>query len=155
MQEVFTAICYVYINFLNFDFCFFPVIAKFYLATHSSLILCQTLLVFFKAIQWCDVAAVIHGGKTGNANIDVYRDFEANLVEFNGEDDHVHLLVNYPPKVAISKLVNSLKGVSGHLIRKKGYPTISNKLWGNALWSPSYKILMNRCKSVCRDANTP
>jgi putative transposase len=30
----------------------------------------------------------------------------------DGEDDHVHLLVNYPPKVAVSALVNSLKGVS-------------------------------------------
>ena len=24
-------------------------------------------------------------------------DFESQLVEFDGEDDHVHLLVNYPP----------------------------------------------------------
>ena len=38
--------------------------------------------------------------------------FEAQLVEFDGESDHVHLLVVYPPKVAISSLVNSLKGVS-------------------------------------------
>jgi putative transposase len=65
-------------------------------------------------------------------------DFEADLVEFDGEDDHVHLLVNYPPKVTVSKLVNSLKGVSSHLIRKKGYPSICKKLWGGALWSPSY-----------------
>ena len=68
----------------------------------------------------------------------VCTDFEAELVEFDGEDDHVHLLVNYPPKVAVSKLVNSLKGVSSHLIRKKDYPSIRKKLWGKALWSPSY-----------------
>ena len=68
----------------------------------------------------------------------VCTDFEAELVEFDGEDDHVHLLVNYPPKVAVSKLVNSLKGVSSYLIRKKNYPSVQNKLWGSALWSPSY-----------------
>lgn len=68
----------------------------------------------------------------------VCKDFEAELIEFNGEDDHVHLLVNYPPKVSVSKLVNSLKGVSSHLIRKKNYPNILKKLWGKALWSPSY-----------------
>jgi len=68
----------------------------------------------------------------------VCTDFEAELIEFDGEDDHVHLLVNYPPKVAISKLVNSLKGVSSHLIRKKNYPSICKKLLGSALWSPSY-----------------
>ena len=65
-------------------------------------------------------------------------DFEAELVEFDGEDDHVHLLVNYPPKVAVSSLVNSLKGVSSRMIRKKNYPSIKKKLWGGALWSPSY-----------------
>lgn len=68
----------------------------------------------------------------------VCTDFEAELIEFDGEDDHVHLLVNYPPKVAVSALVNSLKGVSSRMIRKKNYPEIKNKLWGGALWSPSY-----------------
>lgn len=68
----------------------------------------------------------------------VCADFESELVEFDGEDDHVHLLVNYPPKVAVSKLVNSLKGISSLLIRKKNYPSIKTKLWDGALWSPSY-----------------
>ncbi len=68
----------------------------------------------------------------------VCTDFEAELIEFDGEEDHVHLLVNYPPKVAIAKLVNSLKGVSSRLIRKKNYPSIQQKLWGATLWSPSY-----------------
>lgn len=65
-------------------------------------------------------------------------EFESELVEFDGEDDHVHLLVHYPPKVSISKLVNSLKGVSSRKIRQKQYPSITKKLWGGALWSPSY-----------------
>lgn len=63
----------------------------------------------------------------------VCRDFEAELVEFDGEDDHVHLLVVYPPKVALSPLVNSLKGVSSRLICKKDYPSIQKKLWGGSL----------------------
>lgn len=64
-------------------------------------------------------------------------DFEAELVEFNGEDDYIHLLINYPPKVAISSLVNSLKGVSSRHLRKQ-YPEIKSKLWEGSLWSPSY-----------------
>lgn len=68
----------------------------------------------------------------------VCQDFAAELVEFDGEDDHVHLLVIYPPKVAVSSLVNSLKGVSSRLIRKKDYPSLRKKIWGNSLWSPSY-----------------
>lgn len=68
----------------------------------------------------------------------VSQDFEAELVEFDGEKDHVHLLINYPPKVSVSRLVNSLKGVSSRLIRKKRYACIQDKLWAGALWSPSY-----------------
>ncbi len=68
----------------------------------------------------------------------VCHDFEATLVEFDGEDDHVHLLVHYPPKVSVSSLVNSLKGVSSRLIRRKKYPRIQKKLWEGSLWSPSY-----------------
>ena len=63
--------------------------------------------------------------------------FESELVEFDGEDDHAHLLVHHPPKVSISKLVNSLKGVSSRKIRQQ-YPSVTKKLWGGALWSPSY-----------------
>ena len=64
--------------------------------------------------------------------------FQANLIQFDGEKDHVHLLIEYPPKIAISKLVNSLKGVSSRMIRKQNYPKIKKSLWGNSFWSPSY-----------------
>ncbi|WP_418896336.1 transposase [Streptomyces cupreus] len=37
----------------------------------------------------------------------VCADFECEPVEFRGESSHVHLLVNFPPKVAVTKLVNS------------------------------------------------
>ncbi|PSK67668.1 hypothetical protein B0E53_00315 [Micromonospora sp. MH33] len=50
---------------------------------------------------------------------DVCRDFEAELIEFNGENNHVHLQVNYPPKVAVARLVNSLKGVSSRRLRQE------------------------------------
>jgi len=63
--------------------------------------------------------------------------FEAELVEFDGEDDHVHLLVNYPPKVAISSLVNSLKGASSRVLRKR-HSSLVKRYWKGALWSPSY-----------------
>ena len=68
----------------------------------------------------------------------ICEDFEAKLVEFEGEHDHVHLLVNYAPKIAISKLVNSLKGVSSRMIKKRHHGYIQQFLWKNNLWSPSY-----------------
>ena len=67
----------------------------------------------------------------------VCMDFEAELKEFDGEKDHVHLLINYPPKVPISKLVNSLKGVSSRLLRNE-FPDLRNNYYKGVLWSPSY-----------------
>jgi len=64
-------------------------------------------------------------------------DFEAELTQFNGEPDQVHLLVNYPPKVAVARLVNSLKGVSARRLRQER-PDISRRYWRGGLWSASY-----------------
>jgi putative transposase len=64
-------------------------------------------------------------------------DFEAELMELDGEEDHVHLLVNYPPKVPVSGLVNSLKGVSSRLLRQR-HDSIAKRYWKVGLWSPSY-----------------
>ena len=67
----------------------------------------------------------------------VCNDFEAQLVECDGEDDHVHLLINYPPKISLSKLVNSLKGVSSRRLRSFR-PEITGRYRKGVLWSPSY-----------------
>lgn len=69
---------------------------------------------------------------------DVCRDFEATLVEFNGEPEHVLLLINFPPKVAVSHLVNSLKGVSSRRMRME-FPDLARHYYrANKLWSGSY-----------------
>jgi len=63
--------------------------------------------------------------------------FQTELIEFDGEHDHVHLLIHYPPKIAISSLVNSLKGVSSRMLRKQ-FVQIRKFYWKGVLWSPSY-----------------
>ena len=68
---------------------------------------------------------------------DVCSDAHATLVQMDGEDDHVHLLAQYPPKVAVSSLVNSLKGVSSRLLRQQR-PDIRKRYWKGVFWSPSY-----------------
>ncbi len=67
----------------------------------------------------------------------VCSDFQAQLVEMNGEAEHVHLLINYPPKRSVSSMVNSLKGVSSRLLRIER-PDIEKRYWKDVLWSPSY-----------------
>ena len=71
---------------------------------------------------------------------DVCDDFGATLEEFNGEDNHVHLLVEYHPTVQVSRLVNSLKGVSSRLMRRD-FPDLVRHYWrAKRLWSESYYV---------------
>jgi putative transposase len=69
---------------------------------------------------------------------EVCQDFGADLREFNGEEDHVHLLVHYPPAVAISRLVNSLKGVSSRRLREENVGRTNRAAMPGHFWSPSY-----------------
>jgi putative transposase len=69
---------------------------------------------------------------------DICVDYQAELIEFEGEVDHVHLLIHYPPQAQVSKVINSLKGVSSRLL-KKHFPSITKWYFNNkSLWSPSY-----------------
>lgn len=68
-------------------------------------------------------------------------DFDVVLEEVGWEEDHAHLLISYPPKVALSVLVNSLKGVSSRKLRELGFKEVEDALWGKAFWSPSYCVV--------------
>lgn len=60
------------------------------------------------------------------------------LIEFGGEDDHLHLMVSIPPSRSVSNFVGKLKGKSAYVLRNEFWPAISHKLWGEHFWSPSY-----------------
>lgn len=48
---------------------------------------------------------------------EICKSFDAELKECNGEADHVHMLIQYPPTVQLSKLVNNLKSVTSRRMR--------------------------------------
>ena len=66
---------------------------------------------------------------------------DVELLEFGGEDDHIHLMVCCPPKLAIARLVGKLKGKSSYFLRKEYWKDIKHKLWGTHFWSPSYCVV--------------
>ncbi len=66
---------------------------------------------------------------------------DVELIAFGGEDDHVHLMVCCPPKLAVSNLVGKLKGKSSYFLRQEYWLQIKSKLWGVHLWSPSYCLV--------------
>ena len=66
------------------------------------------------------------------------RRLRAELREVNGAAEHVHLLVNFPPTVTVSRLVNSLKGVSSRRLRQE-FPGLRRHYWqANRPWSGPY-----------------
>ena len=68
----------------------------------------------------------------------VCADFGCELVECNGEAEHVHLLVHFPPTVALSRPVNALKGVSSRRLRQ-AFPELARHYWpARRLRSGSY-----------------
>jgi putative transposase len=67
--------------------------------------------------------------------------WECELLEFNGEPDHVHLLLSVNPKVAPSVLVNNFKTVSSRLIRKDFKAHVDRFYRKPVFWSRSYCLI--------------
>lgn len=104
-----------------------------------------------------DVLTGIHLERMRHIFNEVCYNLEARLIEFNGEDDHVQILVEYPPKLAISTLVNSLKGVSSRKLRAEFFI----KTYKEHLWSPSYFVVscggapIEKLKEYIKQQQTP
>lgn len=73
--------------------------------------------------------------------LETCKQMAVELIEFGGEDDHVHLLVTVPPKLAIANLVGKLKGKTAYFLRREYTQQLRRKLWGAHLWSPSYCVV--------------
>ena len=68
------------------------------------------------------------------------RDNNFEILEYNGDLDHIHLLINCSPQHYIPDMIKALKGVSARLLMKKYGEYINEMLWGGHLWNPSYFI---------------
>ena len=70
----------------------------------------------------------------------IARDNNFEILECNGDLDHIHLLINCSPQHYIPDMIKALKGVSARLLMKKYGEYINEMLWGGHLWNPSYFI---------------
>lgn len=66
--------------------------------------------------------------------------WEGRLIEFNGEADHVHLLIQYTPQTQLSKLINNLKTVSSRYMRKEFEQRVNEFYWKDVLWTSGYGV---------------
>lgn len=67
--------------------------------------------------------------------------FRCNIININGEEDHLHILFEAPPQVQLSKLINNFKTVSSRLIRKEFKDHVDKYYWKPYFWSNSYLII--------------
>lgn len=66
---------------------------------------------------------------------------DVRLLEFDGEEDHIHLLLDMHPNVMPSKFVNSIKTVSSRMIRKEYAKHLEKYYWKKALWTRAYCLI--------------
>lgn len=63
----------------------------------------------------------------------------SELLECNGESDHVHMLISYPPTMQLSVLVNNLKAVSSRRMRNE-FADLRAAYKKPVLWSRAYFV---------------
>ena len=66
--------------------------------------------------------------------------YKIELVEWNHDKDHAHILFKGQPKTEMSKFINAYKSASSRLLKKE-FPIIRQKLWKEMFWSQSFCLL--------------
>lgn len=66
--------------------------------------------------------------------------YKIEVLEWNHDQDHVHILFKAQPKTELSKFINAYKSASSRVL-KKGFPSIRNQLWQDLFWSRSFCLL--------------
>lgn len=71
---------------------------------------------------------------------DLCEKWDCNVIEFNGEDNHIHLLFQYYPQMEIPKFVGNIKSVTSRRLRQEFPEQINQVYWKKVLWNESYFI---------------
>ena len=72
--------------------------------------------------------------------IRISESYNITLVEWNHDNDHVHILFKAHPNTEITKFINAYKSASSRLI-KRDFPQVKKKLWKEMFWSKSFCLL--------------
>jgi len=86
---------------------------------------------------------------------------EIDLLAVEADRDHVHLMISFPPRLALSTIVQRLKCAASRDVRAQKYPEIRRALWGAHFWSASYFVVscggapLEVVKSYVENQNSP
>jgi putative transposase len=93
--------------------------------------------------------------------LDLLVKWDCKLIEFNGEEDHIHLLFQYHPDIALNRLVNNLKSVSSRRLRQEFESRVNEFYYKDVLWTGSYfvascgGVTVTMLKKYIEDQHTP
>ena len=92
---------------------------------------------------------------------DLCEKWDCKVIEFNGEDNHIHLLFQYYPQMELPKFIGNIKSVTSRRLRQE-FPEPINKIyWKKVLWNESYFIAscggvtISVLKKYIENQNTP
>ena len=66
--------------------------------------------------------------------------YKIEVLEWNYDQDHVHILFKAQPKTELSKFINAYKSASSRVLKKE-FPSMREQLWQDMFWSRSFCLL--------------
>ena len=70
----------------------------------------------------------------------IAKDFDAEIINQECGEDHIHLMISTKPTTELTKMINLLKATSSRYLRKEYEQELSDVLYGDSFWSDSYYI---------------
>lgn len=67
--------------------------------------------------------------------------FDCEILNQECDIDHIHIIIKCKPQTELTKLINSLKGVTSRILRKEFAEELKDILWGESFWSDSYCLI--------------
>lgn len=92
---------------------------------------------------------------------DLCQKWDCKVIEFNGEDNHIHLLFQYYPQMELPKFIGNIKSVTSRRLRQEFPARINKVYWKKVLWNESYFIAscggvtISVLKKYIEEQNTP
>lgn len=106
---------------------------------HAAFSLSYHVILTVKYRHRCITAPMLE--RMGEIFAKVCKDWRCNLVEFSGEQDHVHLLIDAHPSMNLARMVGNLKTVSARLLRKEFAAHLAKYFWKTKFWNNAYAIV--------------
>lgn len=95
-------------------------------------------------LVWCPKYRYrILQGEVGRGVREIIRELcawrQIGILAGNVQEDHVHLVVEFPPKYSISQVVGFVKGKSAIKMFDR-FPKLRNRYWGRHFWARGYCV---------------